>query len=114
MVGGRGVLPGLSLALPLLPTAGHLLPRGLNADIDWREVTGLLQRRLGLLDAVVFSGGEPMVQRETCRRQSARFGRLDSRSVCTAGCYPERLDELLPAIDWVGLDIRRCRRTTRR
>jgi len=24
----------------------------------------------------------------------------------TAGCYPERLDELLPALDWVGLDIK--------
>lgn len=24
----------------------------------------------------------------------------------TAGCYPERLDELLPAVDWVGLDIK--------
>jgi pyruvate formate lyase activating enzyme len=24
----------------------------------------------------------------------------------TAGCCPERLDELLPAVDWVGLDIK--------
>ena len=49
----------------------HLLPRGLNADIDWREVTGLLQRHLGLLSMRWCS---PVVSRwcsETCRWQSA-------------------------------------------
>lgn len=85
---------------------GHLLPRGLNADIDWREVTGLLQRRIGLLDAVVFSGGEPTVQRGL----PAAVGEVRALGfkvgLHTAGCYPERLDELLPAIDWVGLDIK--------
>jgi pyruvate formate lyase activating enzyme len=84
----------------------HLLPRGLHAEIAWRDVLGLLRRRRGLLDAVVFSGGEPTLQHGL--PDAVREVRVLGFKVGlhTAGCYPERLDELLPAIDWVGLDFK--------
>ncbi|HOP16708.1 MAG TPA: anaerobic ribonucleoside-triphosphate reductase activating protein [Gammaproteobacteria bacterium] len=86
---------------------GHLLPRGLYSPIDWQEeVIGLLQRRRGLLDAVVFSGGEPTVQRGLPAAVAEVRALGFKVGLHTAGCYPERLDELLPAIDWVGLDIK--------
>ena len=84
----------------------HLLPRSLHGGIRWRDVLDLLDRRIGLLDAVVFSGGEPTLQRglpvavAEARSMGFKIG------LHTAGCYPERLDELLPAVDWVGLDIK--------
>ncbi len=84
----------------------HLLPRSLHGAIPWQDVLDLLDRRSGLLDAVVFSGGEPTLQRglpvavAEARSMGFKIG------LHTAGCYPERLDELLPAVDWVGLDIK--------
>ena len=85
---------------------GHLLQRGLRSEVAWQDVLGLLHRRRGLLDAVVFSGGEPTVQRglpDAVREVRALGFKV---GLHTAGCYPERLDELLPAIDWVGLDFK--------
>jgi pyruvate formate lyase activating enzyme len=85
---------------------GHLLPRGLPSDIAWQGVVALLRRRRGLLDAVVFSGGEPTLQRglPDAVREVRELG--FKVGLHTAGCYPERLDELLPSLDWVGLDIK--------
>ena len=85
---------------------GHLIPRSLRGAVPWEDVLDLLERRRGLLDAVVFSGGEPTVQREL----PAAVGEVRAKGfkigLHTAGCYPERLDELLPAVDWVGLDFK--------
>ena len=84
----------------------HLVPRQLGAEITWDDVRELLQRRRGLLDAVVFSGGEPTLQRglpEAVREVRTLGFRV---GLHTAGCYPERLDEVLPFVDWVGLDIK--------
>lgn len=84
----------------------HLLTRKLYTEIRWKDFLELLERRRGLLDAVVFSGGEPTLQRDLpaavleVRRMGFKVG------LHTAGCYPERLDELLPFLDWVGLDIK--------
>ena len=41
----------------------HLLPRRSDSEIAWPDVLAFLDRRRGLLDAVVFSGGEPTLQR---------------------------------------------------
>ena len=42
----------------------HLLPRKHPGGVEWSQVRDLLLRRQGLLDAVVFSGGEPTLQKE--------------------------------------------------
>ena len=54
----------------------------------------------------MFSGGEPTLQRglPDAVREVRELG--FKVGLHTAGCYPERLDELLPALDWVGLDIK--------
>ena len=85
---------------------GHLLPRSFRSEIAWQDVATLLRRRRGLLDAVVFSGGEPTLQRglPDAVREVRAMGFLVG--LHTAGCYPERLDELLPSLDWVGLDFK--------
>jgi pyruvate formate lyase activating enzyme len=59
-----------------------------------------------LLDAVVFSGGEPTLQRSlpAALREVRALG--FKVGLHTAGPYPERLTALIPLLDWVALDIK--------
>lgn len=73
---------------------------------DWRDILAFLDNRKGLLDGVVFTGGEPLLQaalpdamREV-REMGYRIG------LHTGGAYPKRFAEVLPLIDWIGFDIK--------
>jgi pyruvate formate lyase activating enzyme len=72
----------------------------------WPELLAWLGSRRGLLDAVVFSGGEPTADPalpqavDDVRALGFRVG------LHTAGMLPRRLRALLPQLDWVGLDIK--------
>jgi pyruvate formate lyase activating enzyme len=74
--------------------------------MSWDQVRAFLQRRRGLLDAVVFSGGEPTLQ--AALPQALREVRELGFQVGlhSAGIYPDRLAALLPLLDWIGLDIK--------
>jgi pyruvate formate lyase activating enzyme len=74
--------------------------------IAWSDVLAWLRRRRGLLDAVVFSGGEPTLQRALLQAVGEVRALGFKVGLHTAGCYPERLRRLLPWVDWVGLDIK--------
>ncbi|WP_321342928.1 anaerobic ribonucleoside-triphosphate reductase activating protein [Breoghania sp.] len=84
----------------------HLIPPGAETALDWDEVLAFLETRRGLLDGVVFSGGEPTLQaalpqaiRET-RALGFRIG------LHTGGPYPARLEAVLPLLDWIGYDVK--------
>lgn len=84
----------------------HLLPRRSRAPLAWDAVVDFLKRRRGLLDAVVFSGGEPTLQRGL-RAALDQIRALGFKTgLHTAGPYPDRLSAVLPALDWVALDIK--------
>ncbi len=84
----------------------HLLPRRGQGEIPWGQVEGFLERRRGLLDAVVFSGGEPTLQRDLAAAVR-RVRTLGFEAVLhTAGAFPERLGRLLPTLAWVALDVK--------
>lgn len=85
---------------------GHLIPAGAYGQIPWSEVVAFLERRIGLLDAVVFSGGEPTLQAALPAAMEQVQSMGFKVGLHTAGPYPERLHRLLPHIDWVGLDIK--------
>ncbi|MFT4293832.1 MAG: anaerobic ribonucleoside-triphosphate reductase activating protein [Micropruina sp.] len=74
--------------------------------VPWPRVIDLLRRRRGLLDGLVFSGGEPTRQpglataMEVVRELGFGVG------LHTAGAYPGRLAAVLPLVDWVGLDVK--------
>lgn len=84
----------------------HLLPVGVSSTVAWDEVLQFLGRRQGLLDAVVFSGGEPTLQRELADAMRAVKALGFKVGLHTAGMCPERLSEVLPLLDWVGMDIK--------
>lgn len=80
------------------PTDGSLIP--------WPDIVARLQKRTGLLDGVVFSGGEPTLDPhlETAVDQVCELG--FEAGLHSAGIYPQRLESLLPKLSWVGLDIK--------
>ncbi len=84
----------------------HLQPRGSGAGPSWSEVLVFLRRRTGLLDAEVFSGGEPTLD-PALPRAIADVRALGFKvGLHSAGIYPQRLQAVLPLVDWVGLDIK--------
>ena len=84
----------------------HLIPADAPPGRDWVSTLNFLRRRVGLLDAVVFSGGEPTLQAGLADAMRD-VGRLGFQiGLHTAGPYPERLAEVLPLVDWVGFDVK--------
>lgn len=84
----------------------HLQKRTGAGPLDWEQVVTRLKRRVGLIDAVVFSGGEPTIDPglEDAMREVRALG--FGVGLHTAGAYPRRLAEVLPLLDWVGIDIK--------
>ncbi|MCG2797590.1 MAG: anaerobic ribonucleoside-triphosphate reductase activating protein [Cellulomonas sp.] len=74
--------------------------------VPWSQVRELIAARHGLLDGVVFSGGEPT--RQLALVDAAREVREAGFGVGlhTGGAYPRRLERVLPWVDWVGLDVK--------
>ena len=85
---------------------GHLLPSRGSDLVPWADVVAFLKRRTGLLDAVVFSGGEPTAQHALAPAMTEVRNLGFKIGLHTAGCYPDRLETLLPLLNWVGLDIK--------
>ena len=75
-------------------------------DLCWDKVLGFLESRRGLLDAVVFSGGEPTLQPDLKQAVQSVREKGFLVGLHTAGAFPERLKELLPFLDWVGMDLK--------
>lgn len=73
---------------------------------SWHRLEELLKRRRGLLDAVVFSGGEPTVD-PALPDAVARVKAMGFKvGLHTGGIIPARLARLLPMLDWVGIDVK--------
>ncbi len=84
----------------------HLQPRTASSPVPWSDVLALLQRRVGLIDAVVFSGGEPTMDPALLDTVRAVRALGFCVGLHSAGMYPRRLAEVLPLVDWVGLDVK--------
>lgn len=84
----------------------HLNPRLQKSPLNWTRVLGLLQKRADLIDAVVFSGGEPTLDPSlgSAIRDVRKLG-LEV-GLHSSGSYPQRLADLLPEVDWVALDVK--------
>lgn len=86
----------------------NLIPVKVPGQVPWQQVTQLLEKRQGMLDGVVFSGGEATLQGAlpAAMREVKDAGFLVG--LHSGGAYPRRLEELLQAhlVDWLGLDIK--------
>ncbi|WP_295428840.1 anaerobic ribonucleoside-triphosphate reductase activating protein [uncultured Thiodictyon sp.] len=84
----------------------HLLPPRAAGLIPWAQVRAFLEGRRGLLDAVVFSGGEPTLQPALGAAMTQARALGFKVGLHSSGAYPARIEALLPLLDWVGLDIK--------
>ncbi|HKZ00476.1 MAG TPA: anaerobic ribonucleoside-triphosphate reductase activating protein [Rhabdochlamydiaceae bacterium] len=84
----------------------HLQPISQKNTMQWEEVLSFLKTRQNLLEAVVFSGGEPILHPELppviqeVKQLGFKVG------LHTSGAYPSQLKKILPFVDWVGMDIK--------
>jgi pyruvate formate lyase activating enzyme len=85
----------------------HLISAKSSADtITWDSVLSFLQQRIGFLQGVVFSGGEPTLQQglpqalEAVKQLGFKVG------LHTSGVYPDKLAAIIANIDWIGLDVK--------
>jgi pyruvate formate lyase activating enzyme len=83
-----------------------LLPVHADTEIDGREIAARLKERRGLLQAVVFSGGEPLVQSGLAAAMDHVRSLGFKVGLHTSGISPDRFQRLRDRVDWVGFDIK--------
>jgi len=72
--------------------------------LDW------IKSRIGKLEAIVFSGGEALMQGDATINYMQRVRDLGfAVGLHTNGFYPDILERAAPFIDWVGLDYKATR-----
>ena len=84
----------------------HLIPARSDDEQDFARILAWLPSRRGLLDAVVFSGGEPTAQPELAAAIDAVRALGFAVGLHTGGAYPRRLAQVLPKLDWAGFDVK--------
>jgi len=98
-------LQGCPLDCGYCHNPGLLDPR-VPGTVAWDDVLAHLDRRHGLLDGVVFSGGEPTRQPSLADGMRQVRERGFGVGLHTSGAYPKRFAQVLPLCDWIGLDIK--------
>ena len=75
-------------------------------EIDWSGVLSTLEKRKNLLDGVVFSGGEPLMQSDIKEAMQTVKDMGFLVGLHPSGVFSDVLERVLPLTDWVGLDIK--------
>jgi pyruvate formate lyase activating enzyme len=84
----------------------HLIPPRGDDERDFSRILAWLATRKGLLDAVVFSGGEPTAHAGLGAAMDAVRALGFDIGLHTGGAYPRRLARVLAKLDWVGIDVK--------
>lgn len=91
----------------------HLVPARGADERSWPSTLAWLATRRGLLDAVVFSGGEPTAQSGLSTAIDSVHSLGFAVGLHTGGAYPRQLATIIRAIDWIGFDIKAPQRSYR-
>ena len=84
----------------------HLQPRNGGTIMAWETVMAFVRKRRGLLDGIVFSGGEPLWQRALGGAMRALKEEGFAVALHTGGGNADRMRAVLPHTDWVGFDFK--------
>ena len=97
-----------NMRCPFCHNGASVLDARKEDEIDFDEILAFLKTRVGLVDAVVFSGGEPTLEKDlkVKIKEVKSLGYLIKLD--TNGTNPELLEELLDEglIDYVAMDIK--------
>ena len=84
----------------------HLLCPG-DGEYDPEKMFEWLRARVGKLEAIVFSGGEALMQGDVVIEYMRRVRALGFKiGLHTNGFYPELLNRASDVVDWIGLDFK--------
>ena len=84
----------------------HLLKKIPDEPLSWKTIIEFLKKRKAVLEAVVFSGGEPTFQ-ESLMEHMALVKELGYKvGLHTNGFDPDALSKVLPPCDWIGFDVK--------
>lgn len=99
---------GCNLRCPFCHNALLVTQTEENGLLSEEDVLEFLRRRRGLLDGVVLSGGEPLLQSGVAEFAGAVRALGFSVKLDTNGTFPGRLKDLLDAgvLDYVAMDIK--------
>ncbi len=99
---------GCNLRCPFCHNALLVTRLSESPQLDTGEVLQFLQKRRGLLDGVVLSGGEPLIQNGVVEFLRAVRDMGFSIKLDTNGCYPDALADILDRhlADYVAMDIK--------
>ncbi len=99
---------GCNLRCPFCQNASLVLPERFGETLEAEELLRFLNKRVGVLDGVAITGGEPMLHAELPEllREIRALGfqvKLD-----TNGGFPERLERVIDEglVDYVAMDIK--------
>jgi pyruvate formate lyase activating enzyme len=76
------------------------------SDATWENLIHLLEHRKGIIDGVVFSGGEPLFQKNLANAMETVKNMGFAIGMHTGGYNPEAFNAVLPYLSWVGFDIK--------
>ncbi len=100
--------PGCNFACPFCHNSALVIAPEFNHPIAFSEILAFLKKRVGLLDAVVVTGGEPTLMPDLKSKiaQIKELGfkvKLDSN-----GSHPEKIKELVEEglIDYIAMDVK--------
>ena len=80
-------------------------PNGRGED-SWEHLLKLLERRKKMLDGVVFSGGEPLVQTNLPQAMDIVKELGFEIGLHSGGYAPDALRKIIDKVSWVGFDIK--------
>jgi pyruvate formate lyase activating enzyme len=99
---------GCNFRCPNCHNSGIVLHPGDFADLDERDIWSFLERRVGLLDGVVLSGGEPTLQPDLLSFAARIRGLGYQVKLDTNGYRPEMVRAMIDrsAVDYVAMDVK--------
>ena len=75
-------------------------------NASWDNLLHLLEHRKGVIDAVVFSGGEPLMQQNLAQAMDIVKEMGFEVGLHTGGYDPQALEKVISKVSWVGFDIK--------
>jgi len=102
---------GCNLRCPFCHNALLVTRLAESPRLDTEDILSFLRSRKGLLDGMVLSGGEPLLQSDAPDFLKAVRDLGLSVKLDTNGCYPEVLSKILEQrlVDYVAMDIKNSR-----
>lgn len=99
---------GCNLRCPFCHNASIVLDSSAGSEFSEDEITDFLKKRQGILEGVVITGGEPLMQKDIAEFIEKIRALGYSVKLDTNGTYPDKLKELIDKglVDYVAMDVK--------